>query len=42
MITEHNDSHGWLSKELPGVHPDHTSPDEIRIPALSTLAVIKK
>jgi Phosphotransferase enzyme family len=41
MIAEHDDSHGWLSKEIPGVHPDNTSSDEIWIAASSALAELQ-
>jgi phosphotransferase family enzyme len=41
MIAEHNDSCGWLSEEVPGIHPDDASPGSTWIAAATGLAELQ-
>jgi hypothetical protein len=41
MIAEHSDSCGWLSKEVPGIHPDAASPEGTWIAAATALVQLQ-
>jgi hypothetical protein len=41
MIAEHHDSRGWLSKEVPGIHPDDASPGGTWVAAATALAELQ-